>query len=152
MANKPPRSALPRSALNDGQCGFSLLEVLVALVIAGMGFSVLVQVATEGARSTAVAARYQDAVSRARSHLDSMSAELSPGERQGDDGGGYRWRVWIRAAGSTGKQDAAGRQLPGNDALVVTLYATTVWITWRDGAADRAVRLDSARLLTSAPR
>ena len=35
--------------------------------------------------------------------------------------------------------------------VVVTLYATTVWITWRDGAADRTVRLDSARLLTSTP-
>lgn len=151
MANKPARPARDDPARKDRQRGFSLLEVLVALVIAGIGFSVLVRVATEGARSTAVATRYQDGVSRARSHLDRTSAELSPGEREGDDGGGYRWRVWIRASGSTGKQDAAGRQLPGNDSVVVTLYATTVWITWRDSAADRVVRLDSARLLTSGP-
>ena len=143
--------AQPLSAREDGQRGFSLLEVLVALVIAGIAFSVLVRVAAEGARSAAVASRYQDAVSRARSHLDRISADLSPGEQEGDDGGGYRWRVWTRASGSTGKQDLAGQQVPGNDAVVVTLYATTVWITWRDGATDRAVRLDSARLLTSSP-
>jgi general secretion pathway protein I len=133
------------------QRGFSLLEVLIALVIAGTALATVFQAAAENIGATATAARYQEAVSRARSHLDGTGANLVVGEQEGDDGGGFRWRVLVRAADSTGKQDAAGRPVPNTDMLVVTLYAVTVWIAWRDGGHSRTVRLDSERLLTSAP-
>jgi hypothetical protein len=54
----------------------------------------------------------------------------------------------VRPVDSTGKRDAAGRSVDSADALVVTLYAVTVWITWREGATDGSVRLDSKQLLT----
>jgi hypothetical protein len=57
----------------------------------------------------------------------------------------------VRPVDSTGKRDAAGRSIDSADALVVTLYAVTVWITWREGATNRSVQLDSERLLTIAP-
>ena len=43
------------------------------------------------------------------------------------------------------------RSIDSADALVVTLYAVTVWITSREGATNRSVQLDSERLLTIAP-
>jgi general secretion pathway protein I len=144
-----------RCTLHAGQRGFSLLEMLIALVIAAIALVTMFRAATEGIRAVAVAARYQEATSRARSHLDSVSANLAVGEHEGDDGGGFRWRVLVSAVDSTGKsggkQDAAGSPIPSTDMLVVTLYATTVWISWREGGHDRVVRLDSKRLLTSAP-
>ncbi len=74
-----------------------------------------------------------------------------PGEQDGDDGAGFHWHVLVRSMDSTGKQDAAGKPLPNTDGLVVTLYAVSVSISWREGRNERLVRLDSRRLLTTAP-
>lgn len=101
--------------------------------------------------ASAAATRYQEAVSRARSHLDGTSASLTIGEQDGDDGGGFHWYVLVRAVGTTGKQDSAGKAIASTDSLVVTLCAITVTINWREGTHGRTVRLDSERLLTSAP-
>jgi general secretion pathway protein I len=133
------------------QGGFMLLEVLIALVISGLALAAVFRAASENIRATAAAARYQAAISRARSHLDGVSAHLVAGEQAGDDGGGYRWRTLVRPVGSTGKLDSGGRPVPNTDRLIVTLYATTVWVSWRDGKETRAVQLDSERLVTSAP-
>jgi prepilin-type N-terminal cleavage/methylation domain-containing protein len=133
------------------QRGFSLLEVLIALVIAGIALATVFQAAAETIRSSTTTAHYQQAVSRARSHIDGIGANLVAGDQEGDDGGGFRWHALVRAVDSTGKQDTTGKPVPNTDSLVITLYAVTVWIVWRDGPHERMVRLDSQRLLTSAP-
>ncbi|MEA2745648.1 MAG: ral secretion pathway protein [Acetobacteraceae bacterium] len=133
------------------QGGFSLLEVLIALIISGIALVTVFQAAGETMRATGSAARHQQALSRAISHLDGAGANLVPGELEGDDGGGFHWRVAVRAIDSNGKQDTTGKPVPNTDTLVVTLYAVTVSITWRDGQNQRLVRLDSRRLSTSAP-
>jgi general secretion pathway protein I len=140
-----------RATAPGRQGGFSLLEVLIALIISGIALAAVFQAASATMRATTTAARYQEAVSRAVSHLDGAGANLMPGEQDGDDGGGFHWHVLVRPVDSTGKQDAAGKPLANTDTLVVTLYAVTVSITWRDGRNERVVRLDSQRLLTSAP-
>jgi prepilin-type N-terminal cleavage/methylation domain-containing protein len=133
------------------QRGFSLLEVLIALIIAGLALATLFRAAGESIHGTAVAARYQEAVSRARSRLDAVGASLQTAEQSGDDGGGFHWRTLARPLASTGKLDSGGRPTASTDALVVSLYAVTVWVTWREGPRTRTLRLDSQRLLTSAP-
>jgi general secretion pathway protein I len=133
------------------QRGFTLLEVLIALIISGIALATVFRAAGENINASGAAARYQEAVSRARSHLDGTSANLTFGEQDGDDGGGFHWRVLVRATDSTGKQDTEGRPVGATDSLVITLCAITVWITWREGTHARTVRLDSERLLTSAP-
>ena len=133
------------------QCGFTLLEVLIALIISGIALATVFRAASENIHATGAAARYQEAVSRARSHLDGTSANLVFGEQEGDDGGGFHWRTVVRPLDSTGKQDSAGKPVGATDSLVVTLCAITVWINWREGTHGRTVRLDSERLLTSAP-
>jgi prepilin-type N-terminal cleavage/methylation domain-containing protein len=131
--------------------GFTLLEVLIALIIAGIALATVFRAASENINATGAAARYQEALSRARSHLDGSSANLVFGEQEGDDGGGFHWRVMVRPLDSTGRKDSAGRPIPATDSLVVTLCAVTVWINWREGTHGRLVRLDSERLLISAP-
>lgn len=138
----------PRRAVPQGQRGFSLLEVLVAFVIAGLALTTLFRVAAESRRASVTAAHYQEAVSRARSHLEGASAALVTGERNGSDGG-FRWRVLVRAVDSTSRRDGEGRQIGGTGQPVVTLYAVTVWISWQDGANVRVFHLDSERLLAS---
>src|SRR5438309_8766157 len=83
--------------------GFTLLEVLIAFIIASLALAVLAQSGVSSLRSIQNAARYEEALARARSRLALAlhGAPLVPGDHQGDDGGGYRWRVRIAPISST---------------------------------------------------
>ena len=124
---------------------------MIALVIAGLGLAMVFRATTESNRATSAAARYQEAISRAHSHLDGTSAYLAAGEQEGDDGAGFHWRTLVRATDTTGKRDTTGQQVESTDTLVVTLAAVTVWVSWRDGGNARTVRLDTERLMTAVP-
>ncbi|HYZ63015.1 MAG TPA: prepilin-type N-terminal cleavage/methylation domain-containing protein [Acetobacteraceae bacterium] len=147
----PPLLLARRAQRPAAQSGLGLLEVMIALVIAGLALTVAFRSASETIRTTAAASRYQEAVSRARSRLELLSAALVPGEQSGDDGRGYHWRTNVELLDTTGQRDASGAQVPDPDSHVVSLFTTTVWVTWREGAQVRTVRLDSQRLSTSRP-
>jgi general secretion pathway protein I len=95
------------------EAGFTLLEVMVAFVIAALAMVVLYQAGFNGATETATAARYQEAVVRAQSRLASVGVltRLQPEQLSGDDGGGFHWQLRIASVQS-------------NDTL--TLYAVRV--------------------------
>jgi general secretion pathway protein I len=119
--------------------GFTLLEVLIASIIAGAALAILIRAAEGGLSATRTAARYEEAVVRARSHLDAAlhGTVLAPRDNQGDDGGGFRWRVRVAPSATTA---------PGAPAAAVTLYAVSVWIAWHDGGKGRDVRLDTLQV------
>src|SRR5215831_1791757 len=89
--------------------GFTLLEVVVALVIAGLALVGLFQAGSGGLFAVDTAARAEEALQRAQSHLAAVgrNAALVEGVSEGDDGGGYRWRLRV--------QPAAQRQGVGPD-------------------------------------
>jgi len=122
--------------------GFTLLEVLIALIIAAIALAELMRAATSGINMTRTATRYEQALVRARSHLDVALHEaiLAPRENQGDDGGGFDWRVRIAPF---------ARTTPNPPDAQVTLYAVSVWIAWHDGDAEREVELDTRQVGTS---
>lgn len=126
--------------------GFTLLEVLIALIIVGIGSSAMLFAATDGRRAVAAAERYGDAISRARSHLDAAAARPVAGQHEGDDGSGYRWRTQVRAVESLAPKPADSALTTNSTGRDATLYAITVWIFWNEGPRGRAIRLDTARL------
>nr|WP_294551273.1 hypothetical protein [uncultured Rhodopila sp.] len=130
----------PSPAASRG--GFMLLEVLIAFLIATLALGAIIGAATASLRAAQIAARYGEATVRAQSRLAEAvnGGTLPPGEREGSDGGGYRWRVRVAPApGETPHRPDAG---PATE----TLYAITVWVTWRDGSGTRDVRLDTERI------
>jgi general secretion pathway protein I len=124
------------------QGGFMMLEVMIAFVIATLALGVIIGAATGSLHAAQIAARYDEATVRAQSRLAEAvnGGALTPGDREGSDGGGYRWHLRVTLA--------PGAELrPVSDgALPETLYAVTVWITWRDGTRTRDVRLDTERI------
>lgn len=134
-----PMSAEPR--------GFTLLEVLVAFVIAALALGALYQGALGGLQNARVAGQYQEALSRARSHIAAIGrgGPLAAGTQQGEDGGGFRWRVRVLPAGSV--------PLARGDAVTVArgpravLYDVEVVESW----GGREVRLDSQRIGLAPP-
>src|SRR5260370_8634413 len=83
----------PDRAARDN--GFTLLEVVVALAIAALALVGLFRAGSGGLFAVDTAARAEEAVQRAQSHLAAVGrdAALVEGALTGDDGGGYRWAL-----------------------------------------------------------
>lgn len=134
----------PSRAVAGHSDGFTLLEVLVALAIAIPALALLYRQGVASIGVTQTAASYQEAISRAQSRLDALAdGGLVAGERNGDDGGGYRWRtriVPIATAASQRTRHGAGG---------TTLFGVAVEISWPGPQGVRAVMLDTRRVGTA---
>ena len=127
--------------------GFTLLEVLVAFIIAAFALAALFSGGLQGLRATTLSAHYGEAVSRAQSHLDAatVAQPIMPSERQGDEGNGFHWRVRITLL-AAGTPDPAAPRTP-----VLNLYAVSAAVSWTDDDHTRVVQLDTQQA-APAPR
>jgi general secretion pathway protein I len=114
--------------------GFTLVEVLVALAIAGLGLGLLVAATGSGLQSSVAAARATQAVSHAQSRLAQVgvTVPLKKGDYTGDGGEGFRWRVHVADPQTHGNAD-------------VVLYPVTVTEEWQDGGEQKRLSLYSER-------
>ena len=92
-----------RPETGRGDDGFTLLEVMIAFVIAALALSLLYQGATGGLRATASATRTEEAVSLAKSHLAAIGRGegIAQQETSGEDGDGFSWHLHIQPIGDT---------------------------------------------------
>ena len=130
-------------SVRQSQRGFTLIEVLIAFAIAAMALGLLFQSASSSGGAAHLAGNYEEAVSRAKSHMASLGreSEIIPGEQSGDDGGGFRWRVKITpSAVAQPPQDATANTR-------LTLFDVEVSVSWADGGRPHAVVLHTQRLL-----
>ncbi len=138
----------------DPQAGFTLLEVLIAFAIAGLALAALAQGVVAGLAATQGATRIEEALVRARSRLAAIDGgTLRPGERRGEDGGGFAWRERVSPLASAALPAAEG--FPGAVAATpparVALFAVTVEVAWQQGGRQRSVVLESRRLGPAGP-
>lgn len=119
--------------------GLALLEVLVAFIIAAIALGVLFSGALDGLRGAGAAARTEEALSHARSHLAALGhgQDIVAGETTGDDGGGFQYRLRVVPAGSTA---------PAGDA---TLFAVRITMSWTEDGRTRTLSLESQRLASA---
>ncbi|GAN79406.1 type II secretion system protein [Acidocella aminolytica] len=113
----------------QAESGFTLLEVMVAFIIAALACLVLYKAGFSGVGEGLTAARYQEAVVRAQSHLAALGplTKLQPEHLSGNDGSGFHWQIRIS---------------PGPSVGTLTLY--NLQVTERFG--NRAVTLSTKRL------
>jgi general secretion pathway protein I len=116
--------------------GFTLLEVLVALLIFGLAFGVLAQIFQTGFRQSATAEQMTTATLLARSQLARIGVDLplEIGEIEEDAGGGFRIRTRVEPA----ELEVAA------DEFVPLLVEVTV--AWGSLADEAQVALTTLRL------
>src|SRR5262249_14537405 len=126
--------------------GFTLLEVVVALAIAAVAVVGLFQAGSGGMLAVDIAAREQEGVQRAQSHLAAVGrdAAVVQGGFTDGDGGGYGGRRRVQPVGT--RRALAPES---NTAVPATLYEVEVAISWPGPSGDRSVVLRTLRLGTA---
>ena len=132
------------------ELGFTLLEVLVAFVIAALALGVLFEGAVEGLASVHLADRTTEALTRARSHLAAVGhgIVLRTQTQKGEDGGGFSWSLSIRPLQSAPMiQNGGDAQHPARE----TLFEVRVSESWAARQGPRGVTLATRRTALTAP-
>jgi general secretion pathway protein I len=137
-----------RDASSSDEAGVVLLEVVIAFVIAALALGVLYQGSLAGLHATRTAARYEQALSRARSRLiiAEHGSPLIAGDLQGDDGGGFRWHLHVTPIDAAAVRPFDPVGLRHEPDYQLTLYAVSVWVSWDDFGTERSVRLDTQQI------
>jgi general secretion pathway protein I len=116
------------------EAGFTLIEVLVAFIIAALFLALLANAGIEGLRASHVSGQYQEALARAQSRLAAAVEASQVSDRQGDDGDGFHWRV--RTVPLAHIVTASGP---------ATLLAVSVAISWGP-SRGRSVQLNTEQV------
>ena len=119
--------------------GFTLLEVLVALVIAGIGLAALLGLTSSSLHLSGSAKRIALETAGARAVLERFGIDVPivPGVLSGAMREGLRWRSDVQRLDRDASPD-----LPQPAVVTVTV--------WDEDAGDPGVRLTSVRLLPAA--
>lgn len=121
------------------QRGFSLLEVIAAMLLLAITFAALMKVAGGAITLSRNAAAHDEAALWARSLLDSsfVTGPVAPGSRSGRFDDRYRWRL-----------DVAPWQPPGASPAGATLqlYRLDLAVQWGSAAHPQVAHFDTLRL------
>lgn len=125
--------------------GFTLVELLVALVLLAVAGGSLLQLFQGGLRTARLAGAQSHAVLLARSKLTELQAYpyLQPGTLSGTFDDGYHWEAALTQSPMIGDSDTEGDRLQLLD-LVLT-------ISWGEAADARSFSLRSSLLTQWTP-
>ena len=137
MFRSPPR----RDRYNVDNAGFTLIEVLVAVAIAGLLLIPLFHVFSANINRSAQADASIEATLIAESMLETLGARLplAPGESVADED---------RFAIVASVQPYTGANAPPADRYVIP-YELSVNVSWQEGRRKRSITLRTVRLAPS---
>ena len=130
------RLGSPRCRPGRGQGGFTLLEILVALVILALSLGILLQLLSRNLQSASESEAYTRAVMLARMKMEELLVSESPfpADLQGKLEGGYAWSARWREADLDAE---TGRLMPFELSLVVQ---------WGQRTPPKQLRLSTIKL------
>ena len=131
--SRPSKPRRPASARRPA--GFTLLEVLVALLVFALVFGILAQILRTGLRQSATAETAATATLLARSQLARVGTELpiEAGDIEGE-ADGMRWRTAIELVRSASEETE------------LAAYQVRVTVAWGDDQAPQEVTLTTLRI------
>jgi prepilin-type N-terminal cleavage/methylation domain-containing protein len=134
--------------------GFTLIEVVVALLIFGLAFAVVARIIQTGVLQTGRAEAMTRATLLARSQLARIGIDVpvAEGELDGDAGDGFHWQIVIRPAvfeDNRGNQTGSSGQ-PSQQPKILP-YQVEVTVAWGTGRPAETVTLTSLRLAAAEP-
>ncbi|WP_230473659.1 type IV pilus modification PilV family protein [Dyella choica] len=126
--------------------GFSLLEVIAAIMLLAIAFAALMEVAGGSIRLSQKASDYTQAALWARSALDSrfVLEPVQPGLTQGSFDNRYRWRLQVTPW-------AVSNATPPGTPYAFRMYKLDLDVMWGSAPFEHTARFSTLRIGSNAP-
>jgi general secretion pathway protein I len=131
----------PNTKVNKG---FTLIEMVVALAILGVGLTVLIELFSGGLRLGRTSMEYTKAVNYARMKMEEIT--LKPSVEEGTEEGEsedktFRWQVGVK------KVDLLSIDKSVDYTPPIELLQVKIDIFWKSGSKERSTSIESFRTI-----
>ena len=129
------------------QRGFTLIEVVVAMAILGVGLVVIIELFAGGLRLGRTSEEFSKAVTYARMKLEEVSLNpiLQEGSESGEFDRDYRWQVAVK------KMDILPLERPPEFQPLVEFYRVKVDVLWKSGTRERITGIETYMTVKGIP-
>jgi len=119
--------------------GFTLIEVVIALAILGVGLTVIIELFSGGLRLGKVSEEYIKAMNYASMKMEEMEGkeDVDEGIEEGAFEDHYRWQTQVK------KVDLLPVEMETDSKPPVELLQIKVNILWKSGAKERSTGIES---------
>jgi general secretion pathway protein I len=123
--------------------GFTLMEVVVALAVLGVGLIVIIELFSGGLRLGRVSGEYTRAVGYARVKMEdiALAREIKEGMEEGEFDKNYRWHLEVQ------KVNILPGEQPFDITLPVDLYQIKLQVIWKSGSQERSAGIESMKVI-----
>jgi len=123
--------------------GFTLIEVLVAVAILGIGLTVTLELFAGGLRLGRASEEYTKAVNYARMKMEEMAVkpEVAEGVEKGSFDDTFRWQVEVKKVDLLPVEDKPDFKLPAH------FFQVQIDVIWKSGSKERSTRIESYRTI-----
>jgi general secretion pathway protein I len=128
-----------REGVSISTTGFTLMEVVVALAILGIGLTVIIELFSGGLRLGRTSVEYTKAVNYGRTKLAEVALKdtMEEGSEEGEFDETYRWQVGVRKVDVLYLEQTTDYKPPAE------LYQIQVNVIWKSGFKERSTRIET---------
>jgi general secretion pathway protein I len=121
--------------------GFTLIEVVIALAILGVGLTVIIELFSGGLRLARASVEYTKAVNYARMKMEEIviKPNIQEGTEEGEFDPTYRWQVGIK------KVDLLSLGKDRDLTPPVELFQVKINVLWKSGSKERSAIFETYR-------
>jgi len=123
--------------------GFTLIEVLVAIAILGIGLTLLIELFSGGLRLGRTSEEYTIAINYARLKMEEITVKpvITEGSEEGKFDETFRWQVEVKKVDLLPIENRPEFKPP------VQFFKVRVDILWKSGTKERSTRIDSYKTI-----
>ena len=123
--------------------GFTLIEVLVAVAILGIGLTITLELFSGGLRLGRASEEYTKAVNYARTKMEEMAVkpEVVEGVEEGSFDDTFRWQVEVKKVELLPVENKPDFKPPAH------FFQVQIDVIWKSGSKERSTRIESYRTI-----
>jgi general secretion pathway protein I len=123
--------------------GFTLIEVLVAVAILGVGLTVLIELFSGGLRLGRASEEYTKAVNYARIKMEEIAVKptIKEGSEEGEFDETFRWQVEVKKVEILPIENKPDFKPPAQ------FFQVQINIIWKSGLKEKSTRIESYRTI-----
>ncbi len=123
--------------------GFTLIEVLVAVAILGVGLTVLIELFSGGLRLGRASEEYTKAVNYARLKMEEMAVKptIKEGSEEGEFDETFRWQVEVKKVEILPIENKPDFKPPAQ------FFQVQINIIWKSGSKEKSTHIESYRTI-----